>query len=60
MAGVWCGLYGGVLCFWLLYCPFALALGEPRELVCGQRSLQFMLHPGQAGVDSLALTAWGK
>ncbi|CAM5167306.1 unnamed protein product [Natator depressus] len=61
MAGVWCGLYGGVLCFWLLYCPFALALGalgEPKELVCGQRSLQFMLHPGQAGVDSLALTAW--
>ncbi|CAM4699198.1 unnamed protein product [Lepidochelys kempii] len=56
MAGVWCECYGGVVCFWLLYCSFAL--GDPRELVCGQRSLQFMLHPGQAGVDSLALTAW--
>uniref|UniRef100_A0A8C3I6F7 Zona pellucida sperm-binding protein 4 n=1 Tax=Chrysemys picta bellii TaxID=8478 RepID=A0A8C3I6F7_CHRPI len=53
------GLPGGVKCFWLLYCPFALgALGVPRGLVCGQRSLQFMLPPGQAGVGSLALTAW--
>ncbi|XP_039338188.1 zona pellucida sperm-binding protein 4-like [Mauremys reevesii] len=57
MAGVWWGqLPVGVVCFWLLYCPFAL--GDPRGLVCGQRSLQFMLPPGQAGAGSLALTAW--
>ncbi|XP_039338185.1 zona pellucida sperm-binding protein 4 isoform X1 [Mauremys reevesii] len=59
MAGVWWGLPMGVVCFWLLYYPFALVvLGDPRGLVCGQRSLQFMLPPGQAGVGSLALTAW--
>uniref|UniRef100_A0A452HWZ1 Zona pellucida sperm-binding protein 4 n=1 Tax=Gopherus agassizii TaxID=38772 RepID=A0A452HWZ1_9SAUR len=59
MAGVWWGLPVGVVCFWLLYYPFALgALGDPRGLVCGQRSLQFMLPPGQAGMESLALTAW--
>ncbi|XP_043374891.1 zona pellucida sperm-binding protein 4-like isoform X1 [Dermochelys coriacea] len=62
MAGVWGRqLYGGMVCFWLLYYPFVLALGalvDPRELVCSQRSLQFMLPPGQAGEGSLALTAW--
>uniref|UniRef100_A0A8C4VXV9 Zona pellucida sperm-binding protein 4 n=1 Tax=Gopherus evgoodei TaxID=1825980 RepID=A0A8C4VXV9_9SAUR len=51
---VWWGLPVGVVCFWLLYYPFALgALGDPRGLVCGQRSLQFMLPPGQAGMESL-------
>uniref|UniRef100_A0A674KFU7 ZP domain-containing protein n=1 Tax=Terrapene triunguis TaxID=2587831 RepID=A0A674KFU7_9SAUR len=60
MAGVWWGQHPvGVVCFWLLYCPFALAAqGHPRGLVCGQRSLQFMLPPGQPGAGSLALTAW--
>ncbi|XP_067393567.1 zona pellucida sperm-binding protein 4-like isoform X2 [Emydura macquarii macquarii] len=58
MVGVW---HGGAVCFWVLYCSFALGLGVqggPRQLVCGQRSLQFILPPGQARVGSLALTAW--
>uniref|UniRef100_A0A452J6A5 Zona pellucida sperm-binding protein 4 n=1 Tax=Gopherus agassizii TaxID=38772 RepID=A0A452J6A5_9SAUR len=52
MVGVWWEqLPVGVVCFWLLYCPFALAaLGDPRGLVCHQRSLQFMLPPGQTCV----------